>query len=262
MSERQFAAAPLTFGLVFQRSVFLCQINHGIIALVHVQFQPIAFNIFAGHPNARGKAPPMIAAGAVTGNQSRHQPVRKTSLRLFVSSRHRENHLLPGQRVALTGVVPARGGSPPDARWIGVGGVAVRCSTGHVNDRQLTFVAPLVIGQQFSQDLFGQMPFCQQIERTLTPRRVVPMLRAERPNAGPRIRDNLADSRILARRRRAAYARVGIDRNNRECAGDAGLRRQEHCAVSWPINLPFPVAVRLIALVATATAAESELDDG
>jgi hypothetical protein len=219
MSERQFAAAPLTFGLVFQRSVFLCQINHGIIALVHVQLKPVIFHAFAGDPHTGGQAPAMIAAGAVTGNQSRHQPVRKTSLRLFVSFRHRENHLLPGQRVALTGVVPARGGSPPDARWVGVGGVAIHRSAGHINDSQLTFVAPLVIGQQFSEDLLRQMPFCQQIERTLTPRRVVPMLRAERPNAGPRIRDNLADRRVLARHRRTAYARVGIDGHDGKCSG-------------------------------------------
>ena len=63
----------------------------------------------------------------------------------------------------------------------------------------------------------------KHIEGRLTPIRVVPMLRAEGSDAGADIGDDLAHRWILTGYGGATDSRVGVDRDDGECAGDTGI---------------------------------------
>jgi hypothetical protein len=57
--------APFAAGFVVGFDVFLVELNDGVVALVHVHIEPVAFAVLLADPDARSQAAAMIAAGAV-----------------------------------------------------------------------------------------------------------------------------------------------------------------------------------------------------
>ena len=77
--------------------------------------------------------------------------------------------------------------------------------------------------ERYSKDDSSWQP-PRKVERFFAPRWIMPMLRTKRAHTGSDIRHDLADVRILAGDRGAAYSRFGIDRNNGKSRADAEIR--------------------------------------
>lgn len=84
------------FCFVFQAGVFLGQVGYGVVAFVDVELEPVAFDSLFGDSYSGGEAATMVAPGAVTRHEGRHQAVGQAAFRLFIGPSHGEDDILAG----------------------------------------------------------------------------------------------------------------------------------------------------------------------
>src|ERR1700722_1610997 len=102
--ERRLRAGPLAFRVVLQRGILASQLDDGVVALVHVQIKPVAFDTCLADAAARRQPTAIVAAGTITGEQRRQQTIGEAALGLLERPGHADDDLAAGQRVSLADV--------------------------------------------------------------------------------------------------------------------------------------------------------------
>ena len=102
--------------------------------MIHLQFEPVALDPFAGNTNASRQTSTVVTPSVVACNQGSNQPIGQTAPAFFIPTGHGSNDFPAREGIALTSVIPATHRSPVDPARIGLGGIAIGGTSLHVDD--------------------------------------------------------------------------------------------------------------------------------
>ncbi len=114
------------------------------------------------HQQCRGLLPSGVAAGLLCGFEGSHEPLGEGDSGAVLEGRsHVRDDLRPDKNVALSGEVPARGGSCP---WLALGAGVVRRSPFTVNDANLADLGLLIALQEPIESLLWLQILAQECQ--------------------------------------------------------------------------------------------------
>src|SRR5262249_30082483 len=138
---------PGAFGFMLEFDIFLSQFDDGVLALVHVQVEPVAFNAALADADAGGKPATMIAPRAISRNQGRHQAIRQAALGVLIGLGHGDDALAAGEGITLARIKAPAHAAPVIAAFARLDRMPQYGPAVHVNQSKLATIATRIVPQ-------------------------------------------------------------------------------------------------------------------